>query len=167
MLAKRAEQVVAAHGRYAEGAAAADRSDIRTAVGFLGWPESIATPLGQLTQQQLDSGLHDNPTQRRDVIRFLRWVIARRIMAKLDIPTEKSRLPVTFQTEAEHRQQMPSEGGGDGRFSTREWLPDTVAVCWLLGCERTSVPSADEAGMLATWPQGVAYRWSCRPAGCR
>jgi hypothetical protein len=96
----------AAHGRYTEGAAAADRTDIRVAVGFLDWLDSISTPLAKLTQEQLDGWMHDNPTLRSDVVCFLRWAAARRIMAKLDIPTEKSTLPVTFQTETEYRRQL-------------------------------------------------------------
>lgn len=47
-----------AHNRYTEGAAAGDRTDIRTAIAFLRW---------------LDLWLHTHPTLRRDSMPFLRW----------------------------------------------------------------------------------------------
>jgi hypothetical protein len=96
----------AAHGRYTEGAAAADRADIRTAVVFLGWLDSISATLDTLTQEQLDCWMSDNPTLRSDIVAFLRWAVARRLTAKLDIPTQKNRLPACFQTEDEHRRQL-------------------------------------------------------------
>lgn len=96
----------AARGRYTEGAAAADRADIRTAIAFLGWLDSIPATLDTLTQEQLDRWMSDNSTLRRDAIAFLRWAVARRLTAKLDIPTEKARQPTCFQSEDEHRRQL-------------------------------------------------------------
>jgi hypothetical protein len=96
----------AAHGRYTEGAAAADRADIRTAIGFLSWLDSVPATLDTLTQEQLECWMQDHPTSRRDAVPFLRWAVARRLTAKLDIPTGKSQLPACFQAEAEHRRQL-------------------------------------------------------------
>jgi hypothetical protein len=50
--------------------------------------------------------LTPTPTLRRDIVPFLRWAIARRLTATLDIPTSKSGLPSHFQTEEEQRQQL-------------------------------------------------------------
>jgi hypothetical protein len=44
----------AAGGRYTQGAAAADRTDIRTAIVFLTWLDSVPATLDTLTQHQLD-----------------------------------------------------------------------------------------------------------------
>lgn len=96
----------AAHGRYTQGAAAADRADIRTAIVFLDWLDSVPATLDTLTQEQLDCWMDANPTLRRDVVSFLRWILARHLTTNLDIPTEKSSYPNNFQTENEQRRQL-------------------------------------------------------------
>jgi hypothetical protein len=96
----------ATRGRYTEGAAAADRSDIRAAIAFLGSSEAIPTTLDTLTQEQLDCWMDSNPTLRRNAVLFLRWAVARQLMAKLDIPTVRTKQPAHFQTEDEHRRQL-------------------------------------------------------------
>lgn len=96
----------AARGRYTEGAAAADRTDIRTAIAFLDWLDSIPTTLDALTQEQLDRWLDTHPTLRRQIVSFHRWAVERRLTAKLELPTSKTSMPIHFQTDEAHRRQL-------------------------------------------------------------
>jgi hypothetical protein len=96
----------AARNRYTEGAAAADRTDIRTAIVFLDWLDSTATTFDTLTQDQLDQWLDTNPTRRRGLTSFLRWATQRRLTTTLDFPTSKNSMPIHFQTEEQHRRQL-------------------------------------------------------------
>lgn len=96
----------AARNRYTEGAAAADRTDIRTAVVFLDWLDSTTTTLDGLTQDQLDAWLDTNPTRRRNLASFLRWATQHRLITKLEFPTSKNSMPIHFQTEEQYRRQL-------------------------------------------------------------
>jgi hypothetical protein len=96
----------AARYRYTEGAAAHDRTDIRTAIRFLDWLDATATMLDALTQDQLDHWLDTNPTQRRKLASFLRWASQRRLTNQLEFPASKNSLPIHFQTEEQYRRQL-------------------------------------------------------------
>ena len=95
-----------ARNRYTEGAAAADRTDIRTAIAFLDWLDATTTTLDALTQDQLDRWLDTNPARRGDLASFLRWATQRRLTNQLELPVSKNSLPVHFQTEEQHRRQL-------------------------------------------------------------
>jgi hypothetical protein len=95
-----------ARNRYTEGAAAADRTDIRTAIVFLDWLDATATTLDMLTQHQLDHWLDTNSTRRGDLASFLRWARQRRLTNRLEVPASKNSLPIHFQTEEQYRRQL-------------------------------------------------------------
>lgn len=96
----------AARNRYTEGAAATDRTDIRTAIGFLDWLDANATTLDALTQDQLDHWLDTNPTRRRGFASFLRWARQRRLTTTLEFLSSKKSMPILFQTEDQYRRQL-------------------------------------------------------------
>ncbi|WP_280332255.1 hypothetical protein [Nocardia wallacei] len=86
----------AARGRYSHGAAGTDRRDIRAAIAFLDWVDSIDTTLDQLTQYQLDLWLEDNPHAHRHTGAFLRWARARKLTGPLEFPTRRNSPPAQF-----------------------------------------------------------------------
>ncbi|GAB3436425.1 hypothetical protein [Actinophytocola sediminis] len=95
-----------ARNRYTEAAAAADRTDIRTAIAFLDWLEARTTTLDTLTQDQLDCWLDAHPTRRQDLVPFVRWAGQRRLTDRLELPAGRGGLPVHFLTEEQYRQQL-------------------------------------------------------------
>ncbi|WP_280465842.1 hypothetical protein [Nocardia brasiliensis] len=96
----------AARGRYSHGAAGADRRDIRAAIAFLDWVDTIDTTLDQLTQAQLDLWLEANPHAHRTTSAFLRWAGARKLTGALEFPTRRNGPPAQFISNDELHDQL-------------------------------------------------------------
>lgn len=96
----------AARDRYTHGSAAADRRDIRGAVGFLTWIEQQDLDLASVTQADLDRWVTDHPTKRRALHSFIRWAVARRLTGKLKLDRRQDSLPANFLPEDEFLEQL-------------------------------------------------------------
>ncbi|MEU7222357.1 XRE family transcriptional regulator [Streptomyces chrestomyceticus] len=93
-------------GRYTQGAATADRQDIRIATEFLTWLDDQNLKLSTVAQDDLDRWVTAHPTRRRGLHSFVRWTVARRLTGKLDLAHEPNSLPSQFIAEDEHLDQL-------------------------------------------------------------
>lgn len=62
-------------GRYTAGAAANDRTDIRTAIKFMTWLDDNSITFADLSQKALDVWLTSNSAQTRGLAAFIRWAV--------------------------------------------------------------------------------------------
>ncbi|MER8089485.1 XRE family transcriptional regulator [Streptomyces sp. NPDC094048] len=93
-------------GRYTHGSASSDRRSIRAAVKFMTWLDANSIALSDLSQEDLDLWLTTNPTRRRDLKPFVRWVVKRHLTSKVTIPTKKAGLPSRFMGSDELDRQL-------------------------------------------------------------
>ncbi len=93
-------------GPYTDGAATADRRDIRTAIELLAWLDENAITLADLRQEDLDLWLTTYPSQHRTIAAFVRWAVARRLTGNVVIPSRKTGLPSRFLADGELDHQL-------------------------------------------------------------
>jgi hypothetical protein len=93
-------------GRYSHTAAGADRRDIRAAIAFLDWIDTLDATLHHLTQAQLDLWLDTHANAHRHTSAFLRWARARRLIGPLDFPTRRNSPPARFISNDELHDQL-------------------------------------------------------------
>ncbi|MBV7701580.1 hypothetical protein NOVA_02245 [Nocardia nova] len=77
-------------GRYTDAASRADRSQIRAAIGFLAWLDTVGAPVETLDQQHLDTYLSANPAKLEPLSAFLRWFRDRGPVGDLDLIARQS-----------------------------------------------------------------------------
>lgn len=61
-------------GRYTDAASRADRAQIRAAIGFLAWLDTVETSVERIDQRHLDTYLSQNPAKLEPLTAFLRWI---------------------------------------------------------------------------------------------
>ncbi|WP_405161545.1 XRE family transcriptional regulator [Nocardia sp. NBC_01499] len=112
-------------GTYTEHAASGDRTDIRAAMLLLQWLDAQNLTLADLEQAHLDTWLSANPTKQRALRSFARWIVARGVTAKLEVPIRKRTEPTQFVDDTELRRQLH-------RCLTDEKLPIALRVAGTL-----------------------------------
>jgi hypothetical protein len=96
----------AARGHYTNGAATADRQEIRAAAAFLTWLDDEHLTLASITQSHLEVWLTHNPTRSRDIRSFIRWAVARRLTGDLKLAAQAKTFGSQFLNDSDYHDQL-------------------------------------------------------------
>ncbi|WP_240804160.1 hypothetical protein [Streptomyces sp. A0592] len=92
--------------RYSVGAAKADVTEIRTAIGFLTWLDSHQTSLADADQPLFERWMTEHHTHVRKLTRFIRWTTARGLNTTLATPKRPRQFAGSFLAEHDYTHHL-------------------------------------------------------------